>query len=415
VKKHQPQDPHSRAFQVLFNADSVRMAGLLEPEKSKRVPPHQNSLCLKCHAVAGATNEQVTAEGVGCAACHGSSENWLTMHYLPSWKAMSNREKADCGFIPTKNLVARISNCATCHVGGADREVNHDLIAAGHPRLAFEYTRFHFEPTYQKHWSEKLEPADFESRAWVIGQVASLRAAVEVLRGRAERAAARDPHTPWPEFSEGSCYACHQNVARNPFPDQPGTTPLRGVQGGRQRRSGAIPWQTWYSSLGDTHDILAGGGPIVDLAALRTEMQRRMPDPHKVMEHSEKVLAALEDRLARWQAAEDNGTIPQFTPERARDLGQELAAGALTEACELRDYDWDFVAQRYLGLAAIYHASGGASEIAGWRPPLDRLRKALAFTAAGGGQFNSPPDYQPRAAACPLVELRTITTSRSSR
>lgn len=81
----------------------------------------------------------------------------------------------------------------------------------------------------------------------------------------------------------------------------------------------------------------------------------------------------------------------------------------------MRDYDWDFVAQRYLGLAAIYHASGGASEIAGWRPPLDRLRKALAFTAAGGGQFNSPPDYQPRAAACPLVELRTITTSRSSR
>ena len=157
----------------------MRIAKLLGDGK---LDAHENPLCLKCHAPV----PNARAEGVGCSACHGPSEKWLSEHYLPDWKAKSNRDKwTETGFVPTKNLVARISNCATCHVGSADREVNHDLIAAGHPRLAFEYTRFHYQEGYRKHWEERTPQPDFEVRAWVIGQAASLRAAVEVLRSRA--------------------------------------------------------------------------------------------------------------------------------------------------------------------------------------------------------------------------------------
>ena len=41
-------DPHSRAYRVLFNAESQRMAAEL------KIPAaHESSLCLKCHAVDG--------------------------------------------------------------------------------------------------------------------------------------------------------------------------------------------------------------------------------------------------------------------------------------------------------------------------------------------------------------------------
>jgi len=409
VQPGAPHDPHGKAYRVLFNADSARMSKLLG-----RGAAHTDALCLKCHATAGVADDAAIAEGVSCAACHGPAEKWLTTHYLPDWKALSNRAKWDHGFVPTKNLVARISNCATCHVGAADREVNHDLIAAGHPRLAFEYGRFHFQPDYRKHWSEATPQPDFEVRAWAVGQAASLRAAVELVRTRAERAAKHDANTPWPEFSEGSCYACHQDVVRDPFPTDGGPA-LRGAQGGRAReKSGAVPWQTWYASTAGATDlhglIVPGGGGAIDLKALRTEMEKRSPDPRKVVKLADDALALLDARLAAWQAAEDAGTLAKLTPERSREVGRRLTAGALDDKDELTDYDWDFVAQRYLGLAALYHANGGTGPVAGWRPPLDQLRAALAFPrSAGGTRFDSPRAYQPKNAAAPLAELSRST------
>src|SRR5207248_5499529 len=207
-----PHDPHARAYRVLFNAESRRMAEYLDLGG----PAHKAGLCLKCHAVDGA-GEQAAAEGVGCGACHGPSDRWLTEHYQPYWKGLPNREKFErYGFLPSKNVVARVLNCAGCHVGDADREVNHDLIAAGHPRLAFEPTRLHFQPNYRKHWTEVTPQPDFEVRAWVAGQAAALRQAAELLRARAARAdggtAVPGLKPAWPEFSGYSCYACHQPV-----------------------------------------------------------------------------------------------------------------------------------------------------------------------------------------------------------
>jgi hypothetical protein len=367
---------------------SVRMAELLEPEKSKRVPPHRNNLCLKCHSVDGA-NPQVAAEGVGCAACHGSSENWLTMHYLPSWKAKHNSEKADYGFIPTKNLVARISNCATCHVGSADREVNHDLIAAGHPRLAFEYTRFHFQPIYQKHWNEKLGTADFESRAWVIGQVASLRAAVEVLQARANH----PEKAPWPEFAGYSCYACHQTVGTN---EPRGTGPNTG------RALGWPGWEVWYTATAApaakaAEKLFPGVSPLpLDrLDKLRALMDRRpkgdktppAPTRKQVADLTSPMLADLENWLAAVQAAED-GPLPAASYLVA-GLGQSVACNALGADKTLRDHDWDFLAAHYLGASAFHHAGGVTNP--GQTEALKAIGKELQFPRIKRGErFDSP-------------------------
>lgn len=407
-------DPHARAYRVLFNADSVRIAKLLGG-----VAAHENALCLKCHAVPGVTGGAV-AEGVGCAGCHGPDEKWLTRHYLPEWKALSNREKAAHGFVPTKNLVARISACAACHVGDSTREVNHDLIAAGHPRLNFEYTRFHYSPAYRKHWADPTPAVDHEVRAWTVGQLAGLRAALDLLKARATAADAKIPGHPWPEFSEGSCFACHQSVARDPYPDpKTGESPLRGTQGERTRKSGAVPWQPWYTSLPADPGLFADVLPTsvrADIDALRKEMEKRFPDPAAVKAAAGNAVKSLDAALAAIQAAEDRGAFPAVTPAALTALASRLAGGTIGAGGELKDYDWDVVAQRYLGLAMTYHAAGGdGPTTAGWRQPLLDLRAALAFPAVAGGRFDSPVTYRPRDAVRPLTDLRTRTTPGTGR
>lgn len=352
-------DPHARAYRVLFNPDSVRIGKLVGGG-----PAHENILCLKCHAPAGVADRTARAEGVGCTACHGPAEKWLTVHYLPEWKAKSDHAKwADYGFIPTKNLTARIANCATCHVGSADGEVNHDLIAAGHPRLAFEYTRFHFSPGYRKHWVERMPQPEFEARAWVIGQAASARAAVEVLHHRAKRAEKNE--SPWPEFAGYSCFACHQSVGETPS----GTT-------------GSPPWEPWYAASVD----VAAGKRLVKFAALRALMAQANPKHAVVEQHSAAALAELDAWLADLQSGESTLRVD------TRRTVQALALAAKD------DSDWDSLASRYLGCAAMLHAGPRAAAT----PLLPELRQHLAFPRG----FNNPGEFTKRRDAIRDVFLR---------
>ena len=66
----------------------------------------------------------------------------LSPDYLPEWKDRSAEAKAALGFVDTHNLLKGGKACAACHIGDSSKEVNHDLVAAGHPRLAFEYSAF---------------------------------------------------------------------------------------------------------------------------------------------------------------------------------------------------------------------------------------------------------------------------------
>jgi hypothetical protein len=88
------------------------------------------------------------ADGVGCESCHGASGRWLGPHTTLGWRDRPWPEKAALGMRNTKDLASRARLCAGCHVGdgGSDdlpaRDVNHDLIAAGHPRLNFELSAY---------------------------------------------------------------------------------------------------------------------------------------------------------------------------------------------------------------------------------------------------------------------------------
>src|SRR5262249_32248915 len=145
-----------------------------------------------------------------------------------------------------KSLKSRALICAACHIGNGDKEVDHDLIAAGHPRLSFEFSGY--MGIYAKHWPQSADRgrySDYDAREWLIGQVASAKCAAELLETRAERAKPDDGRKKWPEFSEYGCYACHKSLGvsdlKQPAPRWKLVDP--------RRRAGEVPWGTWYFSV----------------------------------------------------------------------------------------------------------------------------------------------------------------------
>src|SRR5262249_44082077 len=142
--------------------------------------------------------------GFGCESCHGPAEHWLAPHTAPaSWSRMNDQTKRGLGFWPLQRMADRAQVCVSCHVGEKDRDVNHDLIAAGHPRMNFAFDTY--LANLPRHWQPDKD-RDLES-AWLVGEVVSAHAALELLAHRAEKTA-----KPWPEFAEYDCFACHHNL-----------------------------------------------------------------------------------------------------------------------------------------------------------------------------------------------------------
>ena len=230
-------DKHAEAYSVLYNETSQRMAKLLKLDK----PAHQAALCLNCHAPQNDhpfsgehAHQSLSAllDGVSCEACHGAASDWLGPHVRRDWAKKPPEEKAALGFRETKNLWNRSKVCADCHVGEPGRDVNHDLYAAGHPRLFFEMSAFH--ANMPAHWDRNddrgrtgpdRDQSSFEAKLWAIGQLASAEAALDLLVHRAENTRDdfvlrdKDAKYPsgetvavWPEFAETGCFACHHNL-----------------------------------------------------------------------------------------------------------------------------------------------------------------------------------------------------------
>jgi hypothetical protein len=369
-------DPHAKAYRILFNEESQRISRNLK----RPMPAHEDRSCLACHTTGGEhcmTN--FASDGVGCDACHGPSRDWIAKHYEPSWKFLTDTQKATLGFIKTKSLVSRMMACVGCHVGDATREVDHDLIAAGHPRLAFESARFHYRPGYKKHWVEKQPERDFEVRAWLTGQYASLRNAVALSQHHFAE------HSPRKivDFSEQSCFACHKSLK----PDGGGA-------------SGVAPWQVWHTAVLATIEphvsAIVPGLPPMDvekITALKTELDKNAPQ--SVTSTSAAALKAIDDRLAALQAREQ---ITAPIPAAAlRALAKSLA-GSGARVCA----DWDAAAVHFLALAALHHADPALFSDA--TATLEQLKSHLQYKPG----YNGPTDYKPAAARELFAHLESL-------
>jgi Cytochrome c554 and c-prime len=347
-------DPHARAFDVLLEPRSKAIAARLKgPLAGKEA--HEAGLCLSCHATVSPPEpirEGVAhvKDGVSCESCHGPAEVWQETHLSSSWIKKTASAKGLDGMTDLSTPSSRAKACVGCHVGDRSRgmDMNHDLIAAGHPRLNFEFASYMV--SYPKHWKEKAaDPAEFEAKSWAIGQVVTARAVLQLLADRAIASKegvtrkAPAPEGVWPEFSEYECFSCHHGLTK--------TSPLQTadhVQG----KPGKVPWGTWplamipdLAKVGKV-DLQAEGSPY---AGLKVEMARALPDPDLVaslagstIRQLDSLIVALEnDKLdaTRLAALKAELTARKPDPRVSWDLATQtyLARLALTRAGLLAD------------------------------------------------------------------------------
>jgi len=187
-------DKHSQAYKVLLEPRSKRMAqilGIADATKDKK--------CTSCHAVG--SPERSVSDGVACEGCHGPAEKWLGPHTQKDSHAAS----VAAGLIDTKNLVVRAKTCLECHLGAGDKIVDHDLIAAGHPDLAFELDTFSWaQPIHHREPKPAAGNTLPRARNWAVGQAVAFTEGMRLLASRANRL--------WPEFAELECYQCHHDL-----------------------------------------------------------------------------------------------------------------------------------------------------------------------------------------------------------
>ena len=216
-------DPHAQAGLRLQETLARHIVIGLEPAAEKDPALFQQTLhkrCVTCHAPESASSpadadwSRRLLQGVACESCHGAAGRWMDAHTRSDFNSRHESARA-LGMFDTKSMTARVENCARCHIGsrsadGVVRDVNHDLIAAGHPRMLFD--PLVMQRKLPPHWDtrpgaamtvaapEEANDAHQAARQVVLKYVARLKH---------ERRSSTD-RLPGPEFSEFDCRACHR-------------------------------------------------------------------------------------------------------------------------------------------------------------------------------------------------------------
>ena len=205
-------DPHSKAYETLRNDASRAMAARLGLGSA-----HTASICLNCHAdnvPASRRGEKFQlSDGVGCEACHGGAETWLPTHY--NTPTVDHAANIAAGLYSTESVSARVDLCLSCHLGTQNKFATHRIMAAGHPRLAFEldtFTELWRTAGRQPHYRVD---ADYRERKgsgghsyiWASGVLAEARQRMSLIH---DRGFARDAM--FPELGLYDCHACHRSM-----------------------------------------------------------------------------------------------------------------------------------------------------------------------------------------------------------
>jgi len=380
-------DPHGRSGSTLAGDWSRRIVIGLDataassPQRFRKVVVER---CASCHSPrdhsAGDHSPRDAAdgnsvglwEGVSCEACHGPAADWLEPHLKSDWQVAA----------PMRDLgryVARVETCVRCHVGsrredGVIRDMNHDLIAAGHPALRFEpWSALKRLPVHGGGdlTTDGLATLDGESerRRQSVGRLIALRAAVRLTGERFQdvRQSSVVPAAVWPELSDYDCFACHQplriaDVGAVPRPGFP--TPHAWMQAGLHNTGlgAAFPLDAsrWDKAMETFRLRAAGAGEI---AAAQREAEAVLDRWLKRLVDS----ASLPDEWLVWQA---------FPIEASSGA----AAGADGRA------DWHHAAQWYLGTHAALRDGPPAADSQAIAEVLDRLADRLRFGQADGGK-----------------------------
>jgi len=381
------RDRHAHAYTVLLGMRSQRMARALNLKQ----PAHRSAICLNCHALpptpgGGTTHHaKLATDGVSCEACHGPASLWIDRHMRADWGRVTPAERHALHFFDTGDVAVRTRACAGCHVGGPGRDVNHDLIAAGHPRLNFEMAAYHANMAH--HWDDQSDEKRHSGRVvsdgqslrelklWAVGQVETLRARVELSRWRASTAEA-----PWPELAETRCFACHHDLRDASW------------RRGGARNPGQLPWATWERAMSSAVAVIGPADERVGLALGAVDKVTRAvaPDRKTMIAATGKLAASLE----AWSASLNS---VELTLDDLESVTRQLASATLKDSPR----DWDQAAQLYLALSSLQVARQKATGLTSERDrqidqalqeALPKMRGTLRFPVGldSAGQLRNP-------------------------
>jgi hypothetical protein len=360
------KDSHAKAYEVLTNPDSKRIAQNLRIEK-----PEASKRCLVCHAVEADQSRQGSlydvTEGVTCEACHGAAEKWLGPHIRKDWDA---KKRAENGMYNTKDLVKRVDKCLNCHLGVGHDIVDHELIGAGHPRLKFEIDNYsHAMPA---HWQPPKDKADRDwlgAKAWSVGQAVALHNQVQLLASSRKSRAAL-----WPDFIHFDCFACHHDVVselRDLTPEQ------KGLQRWRQKEYAGKPGRLVWNAASYT--------------VFRHVVQQVAPEQAKPLDQ---VVSAFHEGLTGKRSAEGlDGTLTKLsdlTSQLVVKVSQHkfsqqntwsLMRAISGDGRAIANAGFQSAEQAVLALASLYDASteagGAGSDNKAIKDAIDGLYKDI--------------------------------------
>jgi hypothetical protein len=205
-------DPHSQAYLTLGTDESAAMVRRLGIEDARTA-----DLCLDCHADNVSPKRRgerfQISDGVSCEACHGGAQNWLATHH--NAPLVSHADNIAAGLYPTDQVQARAALCLSCHLGTRDKYATHRIMAAGHPRLAFEldtFTELWRTAGRQPHYRVDADYLERKSApghgyAWGAGLIADGRQRLSLITGPAFSGDAM-----FPELGLYDCHACHRSM-----------------------------------------------------------------------------------------------------------------------------------------------------------------------------------------------------------
>ena len=358
-------DRHARAYNVLFNDLSARIVKNMHLRKKA----YQESLCLDCHSTnvpASSVAGKIDLEdGVQCEVCHGPAGGWRGEHTEAGW---THEQSVARGMIDLRDLRIRAHGCDHCHLGGAEKEVDHELIASGHPLLAFELDNY--SETMPAHWTARKETHGVP--AWAVGQAMAFRDSLANLARHARG-------DKWPEFSDMSCANCHHSLETSQWRQ------TRGWPG----RAGLPAWspKQW--------------------AVLRLIVERAAPSARAQLDDSVKVVASrvarMNDRSGVATAAEEakrvmESALPRITalPWRDDDVRSMMRAIAADEGVT---YDVQSAQQAALALQSL------AAALTRNHPALLKSAMTEALDAVFADVQNKDR-YEPARFAQKLAALR---------
>ena len=289
------QDFHARAYAVLVDARSARMAETLS------LPAAQTSeRCTVCHsplqsvAPARLAKTARVDEGVSCESCHGAAGPWLRGHTRKDW---SYATRVTAGMHDLRNFYVRANTCVACHQNLAP-----ELLQAGHPELIFELDgQSVAEP---EHWKDD-DPAR-GPRAWLVGQAVALREMSWAL--------ASDPQNN--AFSvarwNGLAWVCATATSAGSIPSPvslPSSTPGRSDFTSMQIQADALARRASISNWNDG----SARSLLVALASADAEFTAKGTENPLLGQRAKRLVLAL-DRLAN-ALNQDRGVRLKIDPE----------------------------------------------------------------------------------------------------